>query len=393
LQQNHQQLTIIIFDTGLTLRRLYPICLTRPVSEVRHGLFTLRQWYALVSGLKVNAVSAPFFAGRNSETAPGPFLCIDSSVVPGTGLMEKLLALEVGNSLEDDNGIIGYVSDSIPSFDRFPLFFGKTETIETVARVLHPMDWVKTNAKKLVADFSLLNMQGLQQPDGSSNRIFGLHPVWMEEGAKASGVLFNTEEGPVYIGKNALVMEGVCIRGPVAILEGAVVKMGSQVYPGTTIGQSSVAGGEIKNSILGDYSNKAHHGYLGDSIIGRWCNLGAGTSNSNVKNTAGEINMWNESLKKMVPAGKKAGLVMGDYSKTAINTSLNTGTTVGACCSLHKAGFPDKHIPSFSWGPGEIYDFDKALQDLENWCRFKNQPVEDGLVAVLEHLWNSRKSS
>lgn len=387
------QLTILLFDTSLTLGKVYPMALTQPVCNIRHGLFTLRQWYAVVSGLPVHAISAPYLPKDNIDGQAGPFLCIDSSVIPDIALLKTLLSMDEGTSFEDANGIIGYVSAQVPSFDRFPLFFSHTIQSGMVPRIGHPMDWVTTNAEKLKADIALLNHQGLQTADSGSNRVFGTHPVWMDAGAKANGVIFNTEDGPVYIGKKALVMEGVCMRGPVAILDGAVVKMGAQVYQGTTIGSYAVAGGEIKNSILGDYSNKAHHGYLGDSMVGRWCNLGAGTSNSNVKNNGGEVKMWSSAQKGMVPVGKKAGLVMGDFSKTAINTSINTGTTIGVCCSLHKPGFPAKHIPSFSWGPGEYYDLERAVQDIRNWYQFKNHPVEEGLAGILEHLSLAGKSS
>lgn len=386
-------MTILIFDTRLTIGKLYPLALTRPVCDIRHGIFTLREWYAIVSGLPVHTISAPYLPKDGIDEKVGPFLCIDSSVIPDVALLKELLSMAEGTSFEDANGIIGFIATAIPTFDRFPLFFNNTINSGIVPRIGHPMDWVKTNTDKLKSDFNLLNPQNLRPADSVCNRVFGAHPVWMDEGAKASGVIFNTEDGPVYIGKNALVMEGVCIRGPVAILDGAVIKMGAHIYQGTTIGKSVVAGGEIKNSILGDFSNKAHHGYLGDSIVGRWCNLGAGTSNSNVKNNGGVVNMWSEAQKKMIPVGKKAGLVMGDFSKTAINTSLNTGTTIGTCCSLHKPGYPGKHIPSFSWGPGEVYDQEKAKLDLTNWFQFKNHQVEVGLDAVLEQLFQNIKSS
>ena len=384
---------IIVFDTSLTLRKLYPMSITRPVCDIRHGLFTLREWYGMYANMPVHAISAEYFPAESDQFKVGPYLCMDSSVIPDDELMKKLLSLEPGISIEDANGIIAYVSEAPPAFDRFPLFFRETIHAEKVARINHPIDWVKTNMQKLASDFKLLDQSLLQIVSADANRIFGDYPVWMDNGAKATGVFFNTEDGPVYLGKNALVMEGACIRGPVAILEGSMVKMGAQIYQGTTIGKFSVAGGEIKNSILGDYSNKAHHGYLGDSMIGRWCNLGAGTTNSNVKNNAGEVKMWSGEMKKEVPAGKKAGMVMGDFSKTAINTGINTGTTIGACCSIHKPGFPQKHIPSFSWGPGENYDLHKALDDLENWFQFKKQPMEAGLPSILEHLWQICKPS
>jgi UDP-N-acetylglucosamine diphosphorylase/glucosamine-1-phosphate N-acetyltransferase len=179
----------------------------------------------------------------------------------------------------------------------------------------------------------------------------------------------------VYIGKNAVVMEGAIIRGPFALCEGAVVKMGARIYGATTVGPYSVVGGEIKNTVISGYSNKAHDGYLGDSVIGEWCNLGAGSSNSNVKNNAGEVKVWSHNTKQYVTTGlRKCGLIMGDYSKSAINTSFNTGTIVGVCANIFGEGLTPKYIPSFTWGTmGQTkYIFDKALKDIENWKKMKN---------------------
>lgn len=382
---------IILFDTALTLKKLYPFSFTRPVCHIRHGLFSLREWYAIATGFQVHSLSSPFF--HHDDIRGNQFLCVDSAVIPDKNVLKSLLMLGPGEALEDNNGLIGYVTVSVPELDRLPLFFKKSTLISTVARINHPIDWVKTNASKLLADFQMINASEHRLAGKETNQVFGTEPVFMAEGARANGAIFNTEEGAVYIGKNAIVMEGACIRGPVAIAEGAVVKMGAQVYPGTTIGKMAVAGGEIKNSIIGDYSNKAHHGYMGDSMIGRWCNLGAGTTNSNVKNNAGEVFLWDNRKREMIPVGMKAGFLMGDYSKTAINTTINTGTTIGVCCSIHQPGFHEKHIHSFSWGPGKIYEYEKALRHLDNWFKLKNQPAEEGLPAILEHIFKTHKSS
>jgi UDP-N-acetylglucosamine diphosphorylase / glucose-1-phosphate thymidylyltransferase / UDP-N-acetylgalactosamine diphosphorylase / glucosamine-1-phosphate N-acetyltransferase / galactosamine-1-phosphate N-acetyltransferase len=251
------------------------------------------------------------------------------------------------------------------------------------------MDLVKTNCLKISDDITMLDKHHLQVLDHSDNRVFGNHPVYVASGAKVQGCLFNTEDGPVFIGENAIVMEGSTIRGPVAIMEGAVVKMGTQLYQGTTVGRFATVGGEIKNSIVGDYSNKAHVGYLGDSILGQWCNLGAGTSNSNVKNNAGVVKMWSDEARDFVIIGQKAGVVMGDFSKTAINASINTGSTIGICCSIHHSGFTDKHVPSFSWGPGEPYSFEKAMMDIKKWYAFKKELPPANLETILWHLYKS----
>lgn len=295
----------------------------------------------------------------------------------------------MGEMLEDEHGMIAYHINKSPNYGALPIFL-KGKPIETaVERICHPMDWVKTNAAKITADINLIKEKPAVLPDNDANRIFGSHPVFISEGAKVQGCMFNTEDGPVYIGSRANLMEGSVFRGPVAIGERAVIKMGAQMYGGTTIGYKCTAGGEIKNSILGDFSNKAHHGYLGDSIIGQWCNLGAGTTGSNVKNNAGIISMWSGLSKTIVPIGQKAGMVMGDYTKTAINTSINSGTTIGVGCSIHHSGLTGKVVPSFTWGLGGRYEFQKLKRDIESWMAFKHETADNDWWRPLHELYVS----
>ena len=184
-------------------------------------------------------------------------------------------------------------------------------------------------------------------------------------------------------------MEGSLLKGPIAICEGAVVKMGTKIYGATTIGPFCTVGGEIKNAVLFGYSNKAHDGYLGDSVLGEWCNLGAGTTNSNVKNNAGEVKYCVDGDKKVISAGTKGGLLMGDYSKAAINTSFNTGTMVGVCCNIIAPGLTPKFIPNFSWGADGItsYKLDKALIDIDNWKKLRGLNISDREKQVLTAIY------
>ena len=184
-------------------------------------------------------------------------------------------------------------------------------------------------------------------------------------------------------------MEGSSIRGPFALCEGAVVKMGSKIYGATTIGPYSIAGGEIKNSVIFGYSNKAHDGYLGDAVIGEWCNIGAGSSNSNVKNNAGSVKVWNQAAKEYIVAGTKCGLLMGDYSRSAINTSFNTGTVVGICSNVFGEGLTPKYIPSFTWGTKSLskYEFEKALSDIQNWKKLKGFELTTNETAILRTIF------
>ena len=199
--------------------------------------------------------------------------------------------------------------------------------------------------------------------------------------------MINASMGPVYIGKGAEIMEGSVIRGPFAMGEGACLKLGTKVYGATTLGPRCVVGGEIKNSILFGYSNKAHDGYLGDSVIGEWCNLGAGTTNSNLKNNASEVKIW--TPKGELNAGLKCGVLMGDFSRTAINTSINTGTVIGVGCNVFGTGLTPKYIPNFSWGSEGVkrYEFEKGLLDIEGWKKLKRQILSDDEKSILKYIY------
>ncbi|MEI9934239.1 MAG: putative sugar nucleotidyl transferase [Ferruginibacter sp.] len=255
-----------------------------------------------------------------------------------------------------------------------------------IKQVNSALDIVRLNDWALRQDFALITSNRRSHSISSTNKIIAAENIFIEDGAIVEYSIINASAGPVYIGKNAEVMEGSMIRGPFALCEGATVKMGSKIYGATTIGPYSVVGGEIKNSVIFGYSNKAHDGYLGDSVLGEWCNLGAGTSNSNVKNTAGEIRIWSNANKAYEAAGTKFGLMLGDYSRAAINTSFNTGTVVGICSNIFESGFPPKYVPDFSWGK-ERYELEKALQDISNWKKLKKKNLTEEEKEILKNLY------
>ncbi len=250
------------------------------------------------------------------------------------------------------------------------------------------VDIVKINAETIVADVAIKQMSQARVVLQNSNQIINAQNIYVEEGAILENCILNASEGPIYIAKGCKIMDGAVLRGPIFIDEGSVIKMGATIYGGTSIGKKCIVGGEIKNSIINNFSNKAHHGYLGDSIIGKWCNLGAGTTNSNVKNNGSAVIIKLQN--KEINAGNKFGLLMGDYSRCAINTSFNTGTVTGVCCNIFADGLTPKYIPSFSWGClGEKYELPKAFADIQNWKKMKGELLTNEEKEYLKNLYTN----
>lgn len=337
------QVNLIESDSKISL---WPLGATRHIADLRIGILTIREkWERMLASQ----------AGSSDQAVNVP-----ASYIPTLENYQELLsASRSGN---------------------------KPEAIEVLK---YPWQLFKWNDRAIRDDFRLLTagrQSGIADP---SNTLINPSAIFIEEGAEVRNSILNASSGPVYIGKDALVMEGCLIRGPFAMCRGSVLKMGTKIYGATTLGPYSVGGGEIKNSILSAYSNKAHDGYLGDSVIGEWCNLGAGTTTSNVNNNAGEV--YYQAGGDRIPAGIKGGLIMGDYSRSAINTSFNTGTMVGVCCNVFYNGFPPKVIPDFTWGDNS-YIFEKALEDISNWKKFKNQSLSESETETLKLIYQSKNA-
>ncbi|MES2649588.1 MAG: putative sugar nucleotidyl transferase [Bacteroidota bacterium] len=381
---------LVLFDTPSSRLALYPLSLTRPVCDIRFGILTLREWWSMKTGSPVYAITEAYL--QEQQQAADVFINVDATVLPGENCILQVLALKPGEILEDEMGLIAYASASQPVYNQLPVWPEKSIQAAIQPRLRNAWQLFQGNANRITADFELLTKNRSGENIAASNTVIGNGKLFLEEGADMQACTINVTEGPVYIGRNALVMEGTLIRGPVSIGEGAVVKMGTKLYPGTTIGLYCTAGGEIKNSILMGFSNKAHDGYLGDSVIGEWCNFGAGSSNSNVKNTGGEVKMWKESTQSLEAVGIKAGLVMGDYSRCAINSSFNTGTTVGVSCNVFDGTYPNKHLPSFSWGNHEKYQFHKACLDAANWKKMKGKEFTGKDRLILQHIFEIANS-
>lgn len=344
--------------------------------------------------------TTPYLQSLYESVPPGSHIWIDASVIiHDERTIQQIVLLTEGAAVFDRKGFIAAkltiknIADFLDSPDAF---VSKIYQVQDVKRLKYAHEIFQHNDTAIKKDFLLATKDKTSAKLSSTNNIIAPENIFIEEEVYAEFVTINASTGPVYIAKNAVLMEGSMIRGPFVLGENAILKMGSKIYGATTISNDCTCGGEIKNVVMHAYSNKAHDGYLGDSVIGSWCNLGAGTSNSNVKNTAANVKLWNDFEKRFMEIGLKCGLIMGDYSRTAINTSINTGTVAGVCCNIFGEGLSPKVIESFSWGmhQSKKYDFEKALNDIDNWKKMKHQLLSNEEREVLQYIFEqfSKKS-
>lgn len=348
---------LFLTDTEIK-KNLFPLALVRPVADIRVGILTIREKWEHYLGKQIDLRVA-----EQDTDIPEDAHTLSANIIPSREF-----------------------ADSLFRKGRFT-----TQPAWNAVKIIqHPWHIFQWNDWAIRNDFELITRRRRSAALPASVQLLGADHIFIEPGARLSHCIINATTGPVYIGRNAEIMEGAMIRGPLALCEGAVIKMGARVYGATTIGPYSVVGGEIKNTVIFGYSNKAHDGYLGDSVIGEWCNMGAGTSNSNIKNNAGDIKIWSETKNEMVSAGiSKCGLIMGDYSRSAINTAFNTGTTVGVCVNVFGEGLSPKFIPSFSWGSNSLsrYELEKAFVDINNWKKLKGYLLSEKEKTLLRLIF------
>lgn len=366
-------MTIFLFDNNLR-HQLYPFTHTRAVGNIRSGIFTPQERWQIITGSQVQLHTSKQLQPLYGTPQLGAStLWIDAALILNTALIDQIKALQTGQCIYDTTGFIAGVGASNQIKD----YTTKTQ-LEDQKRIQYASDLVEHNNAQIRFDFALATAGKTSAPIPNTCTVSSQEQIFIEENTNLSHCHLNASMGPIYIASGAEIQEGSCIRGPFVLLNDACVKMNTVVYGATTIGPKSIVGGEIKNSILFGNSNKAHHGYLGDSVIGEWCNLGAGTSNSNVKNTAGKISVWDEAANAKRYVGNKMGVCMGDYVKTAINTSITTGATIGVGANVFCAGLIPNVVPHFSWGIDKsTYQIDKLIEDTAGWKAFKNEPFTD----------------
>ncbi|MEO7307494.1 MAG: putative sugar nucleotidyl transferase [Ferruginibacter sp.] len=376
---------------------LHPFTYIRHTQDIRVGILTIREkWERYLKIPSANKWQDHYLDDEQSikiEKGIGKndYLLVHANVLPSKAIISKIKKLKNGEFLTSGKeGGMAYKFSHKEVLGLHKIKVIRSVEFKGEMKAVHyPWEIFQLNDWALRQDFELITAGRKTRSISKTNKLIKPSQVFVEAGVNIEHCIINASEGPVYIGKNATIMEGSLLRGPVAICEGAVVKMGTKIYGATTIGPFCTVGGEIKNSVLFGFSNKAHEGYLGDSVLGEWCNLGAGTSNSNVKNNAGEVKYCVDADKKEMSAGIKGGLLMGDYSKAAINTSFNTGTVVGICCNVVTAGLTPKLIPNFSWTADGItkYRLDKALIDINNWKKLKGLALSDREKQILTDIY------
>jgi len=385
---------IILFDQHF--EQLKPLTYTRPVADLRIGTLTIREKWQHYSNGQVSPYTQPYLATKYPTHYEAENILINAAIVPNKLLSHLILHQLPANTLlqKVETPIALRTSKATAQLFLNGQFSPKNTQALTVdcIQLKFPWDIFRNNGQALANDFQLLTQGRSSQPLSSTNLVIGdSNKIFLEEGAWVEGATLNPQNGPIYIGKNATVMEGSIIRGGFSLGEGAYTKMAAKIYGPTTIGPYAKVGGEINNSVIIGYSNKGHDGFLGNSVLGEWCNLGADTNNSNLKNNYSDVRVWNYNQKRFIPTGLQfCGLIMGDHSKSGINAMFNTGTVVGVSCNIYGSDFPRKFLPSYSWGSSKgftVYKLDKALETADRMMGRRNKSMDTIESAILKHIF------
>jgi UDP-N-acetylglucosamine diphosphorylase/glucosamine-1-phosphate N-acetyltransferase len=384
-------MNIVLFDNKR--ENFYPLSLTRPIAEFRLGVLTIKEkWESYFDS--VSTFSNDYLAEKfNTKKIKEDNFWINSQLLPSKDIVTEIKSLRVGEVLKKDSVVLAfrnseYISDKL----------NNVESNSDFSFLSSITDVFRLNGEEIISDIKLLNFQDndknlVELTD--SNIKSGKYPVYVEESAIIENCYINSSEGPVYIGKNTHIMQGSMLRGPFAICDNSVVKMGAKIYGGTTIGPFCKVGGEINNSVFFGYSSKAQDVFLGNNIIGQWCNLGADTNNSNLKNNYDDVKIWNYSSESFLQTGLQfCGLIMGDHSKCGINTMFNTGTVVGIGVNIFGSGFPRNFIPSFSWGGSSgfiTHNLEKFFSTVEKVMKRRSISFNDIDKQVLMQVYNMTK--
>ncbi|WP_456442057.1 putative sugar nucleotidyl transferase [Psychroserpens sp.] len=383
----------ILFD-GPSRNNLLPFTFTRPVAEIRVGILTIREKWEKYLGFTTTTLTEEYLSEKFPMVEMDSNVMINASYLPNKELVAMVKNLEENQAVFKDEDVIAFFSKETQDEVNFDTYKA-IEYDADLIKIEHTWDIFSKNGEAIQEDFELLTHDRKSQPIPDSNNCINAQNIFIEEGAKLEFATLNASSGPIYIGKDSEIMEGSIIRGPFALCDHATVKLGAKIYGPTTVGPHSKVGGEVNNSILFGYSNKGHDGFLGNSVIGEWCNLGADTNTSNLKNNYAEVRLWNYNTQGFARTGLQfCGLMMGDHSKCGINTMFNTGTVVGVSANIFGSGFPRNYVPSFSWGGNSgfvTYLTKKAFEVAEVVMQRRTIEFSDIDKAILEHVFEETK--
>lgn len=379
----------ILFD-GNVRNQLLPFTFTRPVADIRVGILTIREKWEHFLGFTTTTITEDYLSEKYPFLELETNIFINASFLPSEKLAELVKDLGENQAIFLDEEPIAFftMEGQEVDFDTFKIIQYEEDD---VLRIEHTWEIFSKNGEAIKRDFEMLTKGRKSQPIPEG--IWAKNPenIFIEEGATIEFCTLNASEGPIYIDKDAEIMEGAMVRGPFALCEHSTLKMGAKIYSNTTIGPHSKVGGEVNNSVIFGYSNKGHDGFLGNSVLGEWCNLGADTNNSNLKNNYAEVRLWDYETEGFARTGLQfCGLMMGDHSKCGINTMFNTGTVVGVSANIFGSGFPRNFVPSFSWGGSggfTIYKTDKAFEVAKVVMSRRNIEFSEMDAKILEHVF------
>ena len=382
----------ILFD-GSARRQLLPFTFTRPVADIRIGILTIREKWERLLMTTTSTVTEDYLSHKWPMVEMPENIMINASYLPTSEFLAQVEGLEANQAIFHKDEIVAFFSleDQEVDFDNFTQF----ELQGDIFQMENTWDIFSKNGEAIASDFELITKNRDSEPIPASNQVISAENIFIEKGAKVEFSILNASEGPIYIGADAEVMEGCMIRGSLALCENSVLKMGSKIYGPTTVGPYSKVGGEVNNSVIFAYSNKGHDGFLGNSVIGEWCNLGADTNTSNLKNNYAEVRLWDYESEGFARTGLQfCGLMMGDHSKCGINTMFNTGTVIGVSANIFGSGFPRNFIPSFSWGGSNgmtTYKTIKAFEVAEVVMNRRKIEFTNEDKAILDQVFEETK--
>lgn len=383
----------ILFDDK-SWENLLPLTFTRPVCEIRTGILTIKEKWEKHFNEQFSYITQDYLQKKFILKVDSDNILINGSILPDEKILNEIKSLDKNEALLKNEKLIAVrlEKQKISEFRYSEIdTYTAKEYSGNLIEIIWPWDIFRLNGETISADFKLITKGRKSEKLSATNNVLAEENIFIEKGAKIEFATINATDGPVYIGENAEIMEGSLVRGPLALCNNSTLKMAAKIYGPTTIGPHSKVGGEVNNSVILGFSNKAHDGFLGNSVIGEWCNLGADTNNSNLKNNYAEVRLWNYEKERFIKTGLQfCGLIMGDHSKCAINMMFNTGTVIGVNANIFGEGFPRNFVPSFSWGGAHgfnVYGINKAFEVAEKVMERRNITLNDIDKDILSYIF------